>query len=167
MLDVGNKSDGDASIIKKGVDFLMNRKQQEKKATRASRFDPDLEQYRIITPEKAQEMEMVTIGRGSDNDMAVETGSNTSRGSRGTSVVKTAKNLLGIGEGSRFNPIKASVVMDDSDEEEEKQSDDNHFDILHGLSEEEIIHSGPARVNDLVKTVVEELDELIDIDREQ
>jgi hypothetical protein len=46
-------------------------------------------------------------------DLRFETTSNDSKGS---SVLNTAQNMLGIGKGSKFNPVKASV-LDDEDED--------------------------------------------------
>lgn len=88
-------------------------------------------------------------------------------------MISSAKNLLGMGPGSKFDPIKAAVVVDDDEdgpEEEQKTSSDNN-----GASRSTTIDSGVITTDHWnytqqnaiqVKNIIEELDEIIDIDKE-
>lgn len=108
---------------------------------------------------------MVTkVGTDDEADLHVETSSNDSN-----RVFRKAKTMFGLGPGSKYDPIKASVIMSNSDDDEDEEEDDEKIDIdlLDGMTNEEIISEGPEKVREVVKNIVEELDEIIDIDREQ
>ena len=65
-----------------------------------------------------------------------------------------------MGPGSRFQPIKAAVVMDDSDEEEKTGEINIREDSLFKFRQTD-------NMSMFIQDVVEELDEIIDIDKEQ
>ena len=77
--------------------------------------------------------------------------------SLGSKTYNQAKNLF-IGEGSKYNPIKASVVEDSSDtDEEEKES----YTILKA----EVINVPDDHENkDFTRNIINELNDIIDLD---
>ena len=101
-----NESNEDTSIVKRGLGFLSRRSSQAK-AEKKPRFDPELENVRVVEHVSDDEGGAAHLKAGvqDDNDMGFETSSNESK-NRG-SMMNQAKNLLGIGKGSKFNPVKA------------------------------------------------------------
>ena len=111
-------------------------------------------------------------GRGNGTHFLVETMGDISQiEDNESNYINTAKNYLGMGPGSKYNPIKAAVVEDD---EEEKMGNDeiaHRSGSTNNSSGEHVVTDSWSHqlidVSTNVRNIIEELDEIIDIDREQ
>ena len=84
------------------------------------------------------------------------------------SIFESAKNMMGIGVGSKFKPLKASVVQDDEEQKVPEKPSVNNFIDLEDQFIELTDNTGQSQNRqEFVRNIIEELDEVIDIDREQ